>query len=52
MPKEGADFQFQGTPVSYVPKPFAMTMDEGALLVKAAPKPAAKPPVHRKPSAH
>jgi hypothetical protein len=31
-----------------VPKPFLMTMNEGALLVKAAPKPA----VHRKPRAH
>src|SRR6202166_109929 len=48
MPKEDTDFQFQGTPVSYVPKPFLMTMNEGALLVKAAPKPAA----HRKPKAH
>src|SRR5216684_3044759 len=48
MPKEDTDFQFQGTPVSYVPKPFLMTMNEGALLVKAAPKPA----VHRKPRAH
>ncbi len=48
MPKEDTDFQFQGTPVSFVAKPFAMTMDDGALLVKSAPK----PPVHRKPAAH
>jgi hypothetical protein len=48
MPKEDTDFQFEGTPVSYVPKPFVMTMDHGALLVKAAPK----PPAHRKPAAH
>jgi len=48
MPKEDTDFQFQGTPVSYVAKPFLMTMNEGALLVKAAPK----PPVHKKPVAH
>ena len=48
MPKEDTDFQFEGTPVSYVAKPFVMTMSEGALLVKAAPK----PPVHRKPKAH
>ena len=48
MPKEDTDFQFEGTPVSYVAKPFVMTMNEGALLVKAAPK----PPVHRKPKAH
>jgi hypothetical protein len=48
MPKEDADFQFEGTPVSYVAKPFVMTMNEGVLLVKAAPK----PPVHKKPKAH
>jgi hypothetical protein len=48
MPKEDTDFQFQGTPVSYVAKPFVMTMNEGALLVKAAPK----PPVRKKPVAH
>jgi tetratricopeptide (TPR) repeat protein len=47
MPKEDTDFQFEGTPVSYVPKPFVMTMNQGALLVKAAPK-----PVHKKPAAH
>lgn len=49
MPKEDTDFQFEGTPVSYVAKPFVMTMNDGALLVKAAPK---KPPVHKKPAAH
>lgn len=48
MPKEGADFEFEGTPVSYVPKPFVMTMNEGAVLVKAKPKPA---PIHKKPAA-
>src|SRR5450755_2881774 len=48
MPKEDTDFQFQGTPVSYVAKPFVMTMDDGALLVKSAPK----PPIHHKPAAH
>ena len=47
LPKEGADFQFEGTPVSYVPKPFVVTMSDGALLVKAAPK----APVHKKPAA-
>jgi tetratricopeptide (TPR) repeat protein len=52
MPKEDTDFQFQGTPVSYVAKPFLMTMNEGALLVKAAPKPAPKAPAHKKPAAH
>jgi hypothetical protein len=50
MPKEDTDFQFEGTPVSYVAKPFVMTMNQGALLVKSAPKP--KPPVHKKPAAH
>jgi hypothetical protein len=44
MPKEDTDFQFEGTPVSYVAKPFVMTMTDGALLVKAAPK----PPIHHK----
>jgi hypothetical protein len=48
MPKEDTDFQFEGTPVSYVAKPFVMTMTDGALLVTAAPK----PPVHKKPVAH
>jgi hypothetical protein len=48
MPKEDTDFQFQGTPTSFTPKPFVMTMEDGALLVKAKPKPA---PVHRKPAA-
>jgi tetratricopeptide (TPR) repeat protein len=47
MPKEGTDFQFQGTPVSYVAKPFVMTMDDGALLVTAKP-----PAAHKKPAAH
>jgi len=52
MPKADTDFQFEGTPDSYVAKPFVMTMKEGALLVKAAPKPAPKKPVvHKKPAA-
>jgi hypothetical protein len=52
MPKQGADLQFEGTPVSYVAKPFVMTMKDGALLVKAAPPaPKKKPPVHKKPAA-
>jgi tetratricopeptide (TPR) repeat protein len=49
MPKVDTDFQFEGTPISYVPKPFVMTMNDGALIVKSAPK---KPPVHKKPAAH
>lgn len=50
MPKEDTDFQFEGTPVSYVAKPFVMTMNQGALLVKSVPKP--KPAVRKKPAAH
>ncbi|MFI5105131.1 MAG: hypothetical protein ACHP79_09435, partial [Terriglobales bacterium] len=51
MPKADTDLQFEGTPVSYMAKPFVMTMKDGALLVKAAP-PAHKAPVHKKPAAH
>ena len=47
MPKEDTDFEFEGTPVSYVAKPFVMTMNNGALLVKAK-----APVVHKKPAAH
>lgn len=50
MPKEDTYFQFEGTPVSYVAKPFVMTMNQGALLVKSVPKP--KPGVRKKPAAH
>jgi hypothetical protein len=50
MPKEDTDFQFQGTPTEFTPKPFVMTMGEGAMLVKAAPKKTT--PVHKKPAAH
>jgi tetratricopeptide (TPR) repeat protein len=49
LPKVDTDFQFEGTPVSYVPKPFVMTMNDGALLVNAPPKPVRKPPAHKKP---
>lgn len=48
MPKEDTDLQFEGTPVSYTAKPFMITMSDGALLVKAAPKPAPR----KKPAAH
>jgi tetratricopeptide (TPR) repeat protein len=48
MPKVGADFQFEGTPVSYVPKPFVITMNDGAVLQAKAPAGARKPPVHKK----
>lgn len=51
MPAVGSTLDFEGTPVSYTPSPFVMTMEKGALLTKAAPKPAAKkPPVHRRPT--
>ena len=50
-PAEDSDFQFEGTPVSYTPKPFLMVMNEGKLLVKAAPAPAKKPAARRKPAA-
>lgn len=52
IPAVDSDFQFEGTPVSYTPKPFMMVMDEGKLLVKAAPAPAKKPPVRKKRPAH
>jgi hypothetical protein len=45
MPQEGSTLDFEGTPVSYTPSPFVMTMEKGALLTKAAPA-AKKPPVH------
>jgi hypothetical protein len=44
MPQEGSTLDFAGTPLSYAPSPFVMTMEKGALLTKAAP--AKKPPVH------
>jgi hypothetical protein len=49
LPKEGNKINFEGTPVSYAPKPFVMVMEKGALLTKAAPAPVRKPPVHKKP---
>jgi hypothetical protein len=50
MPKEGADFKFEGTPVSYEPKPFVMTMKDGAILTAKAPAGAKKPPARKKPA--
>jgi tetratricopeptide (TPR) repeat protein len=49
LPKEGDKINFEGTPVSYTPSPFVMVMEKGALLTKAAPAPARKPPVRKKP---
>jgi hypothetical protein len=50
LPKEGTDFQFEATPVSYEPKPFVMTMKDGAPLTAKAPAGAKKPPVRKKPA--
>ena len=50
MPKDGATLDFEGTPASYTPSPFVMTMEKGALLTKAAPKTTPKRPVHRRPA--
>jgi tetratricopeptide (TPR) repeat protein len=47
MPVEASTLDFEGTPVSYTPNPFVMTMEKGALLTKAPP---AKKPVHKRPS--
>jgi hypothetical protein len=49
MPKEGQTLAFEGTPVSYEPSPFVMTMNKGALLTKAAPK---KAPAKKAPATH
>ena len=49
LPKEGDKINFEGTPVSYTPSPFVMVMEKGALLTKAAPAPARKPPVKKRP---
>jgi len=49
MPKEGSDLAFEGTPVSYTPNPFVMSMEKGALLTQKPAAPAKKP-VHKKPS--
>lgn len=51
IPAEGSTLDFEGTPVSYTPSPFVMNMEKGALLTKAAPKPATpvrKAPVRKK----
>jgi len=48
MPQEASTLDFEGTPVSYTPSPFVMTMEKGALLTKAPPP--TKKPVHKRPS--
>jgi hypothetical protein len=47
MPQEAATLDFEGTPVSYTPSPFVMTMEKGALLTKAPPP---KKPIHHRPA--
>jgi hypothetical protein len=52
MPKQGAMAKVQGTPVSYDANPFMIHMTNGAFIgapKKAAPTPARKPPVRKKP---
>jgi hypothetical protein len=51
IPKADTDLQFEGTPISYVAKPFVMTMKDGAILTAKAPAGAKKPPVRKKPAA-
>jgi len=52
IPKDGASFDFQGEPASYTSNPFMMVMEKGQLLrAKAAPAPAHRAPVHKKPAA-
>ncbi|HZQ67710.1 MAG TPA: hypothetical protein VFA68_04250 [Terriglobales bacterium] len=48
MPKADSTLDFEGTPVSYTASPFVMNMEKGALLTKAAPKPAPRKPAARK----
>jgi tetratricopeptide (TPR) repeat protein len=50
MPKVGDTFDFEGTPTSFTPTPFMMTMEQGKLLKKGGETPAKKPPVHRRPA--
>lgn len=50
MPKENSTLDFEGTPVSYTPSPFVMTMEKGALLTKAAPKRSPAHPARRRPT--
>ncbi len=47
MPTEGGTLDFEGTPVSYTPSPFMITMEKGVLLTKAPPP---KKPVHKRPA--
>jgi hypothetical protein len=52
MPKENSTLDYEGVPTSYTASPFVMTMEQGTLLTKAAPKaPARRAPVRKKPGA-
>lgn len=51
MPKENSTLDYEGVPTSYTASPFVMTMEQGTLLTKAAPKAPAKRPVRKKPGA-
>ncbi|MBA3916684.1 MAG: hypothetical protein H0X25_23120 [Acidobacteriales bacterium] len=50
MPKPGATVDIEGTPVSYTPNPFVMTMEKGSLVTKAPATPAKRSPAHKRPS--
>ena len=50
--KEGSQIQVAGTPDSYTPDPFVITMIDGRLLKQAPPPAAAKKPVARRPVHH
>ena len=47
QPKVGDTTQVVGTPVSFTPQPFTITMNKGSFY-KAAPRPAAAPPARRR----
>jgi hypothetical protein len=50
MPKEDSTLDFEGVPTSYTASPFMMTMEQGTLLTKAAPKAAPKAPARKAPA--
>jgi hypothetical protein len=47
IPKVGSMTQVEGTPVSYAPQPFMITMEKGALLEAQRPAPPRKPPARQ-----
>ncbi|HEY6181509.1 MAG TPA: hypothetical protein VIW67_04635, partial [Terriglobales bacterium] len=50
--KEGTQTQVAGTPDSYTPDPFVITMIDGRLLKQAPPPAAPKKPVAHRPVHH